>query len=136
MEDFEQEYIGMLAGEDDTDLTILKTEPESEVKKMEEKGYPKIQWSIFIKNGKDQQIVVRADTVEEFKTLRTQVMGVIGELVVESSPVSTPATPAQTGVNCAKCGAPANRKSGTSKNGKPYNAIFCSTDDRTHTVWL
>lgn len=30
------------------------------------KGYPKYQYSVFIKNGRDQQIVVRADTIDEF----------------------------------------------------------------------
>ena len=125
MNDFEQEYIEALANQ--------QTEPESEVVKMEEKGYPKFQMSVFMNGNKDQQFVIRAETIEEFRRLKTELLTELGQAVLEK-PYT--AQPAQTGVNCAKCGAPANRKSGTSKNGKPYNAIFCSTDDRTHTVWL
>ena len=39
-------------------------------------------------------------------------------------------------VTCETCGAPATEKRGTTKGGKPYHGIFCSTDDRSHTRWL
>jgi hypothetical protein len=38
--------------------------------------------------------------------------------------------------NCAVCGEKAVEKSGTTKGGKSYHGIFCSTGDRSHTQWL
>ena len=43
---------------------------------------------------------------------------------------------AEAEVTCEVCGAPATEKRGTTKGGKPYHGIFCSTDDRSHTRWL
>jgi hypothetical protein len=39
-------------------------------------------------------------------------------------------------VNCEICGQPATEKRGTTKGGKQYHGVFCSTDDRSHTRWL
>jgi hypothetical protein len=39
-------------------------------------------------------------------------------------------------VTCEVCGKPATEKKGTTKGGKPYHGIFCSTEDRGHTRWL
>lgn len=36
---------------------------------------------------------------------------------------------------CENCGATAIERSGE-KNGKKWHAIFCSTEDKTHTKWL
>ena len=53
-----------------------------------------------------------------------------------AQPVQT-ASPAQSqGLACGVCGALATQKSGISKANKPYNGIFCSTKDSSHTVWL
>lgn len=41
-----------------------------------------------------------------------------------------------TGLRCEKCGAPAEEKSGTTKAGKAWRGIMCSTQDRTHTRWM
>ncbi len=43
-------------------------------------------------------------------------------------------TPEQT--VCEICGKPATEREGTTKGGKHYHGIFCSTEDRTHTRWL
>lgn len=37
---------------------------------------------------------------------------------------------------CDVCGEPATQKKGTTKAGKKYHGIFCSTDDRSHTRWI
>lgn len=37
---------------------------------------------------------------------------------------------------CEVCGQPATEKKGTSKSGKPYHGIFCSSEDKSHTRWL
>ena len=39
-------------------------------------------------------------------------------------------------VICEVCGQPATERKGTTKNGKQYHGIFCTTDDRSHTRWL
>lgn len=39
-------------------------------------------------------------------------------------------------LTCEKCGAPAREKSGTTKTGRPYRGVFCSTEERSHTKWL
>ena len=67
------------------------------------------------------------------------------EMVRATSPksaldtVNAGARPVQTkltGVTCNKCGEPAIERKGTTKGGKNYHGIFCSTDDRSHTQWL
>lgn len=37
---------------------------------------------------------------------------------------------------CAKCGEKAIEKEGVSKTGKQYHGIFCTTGERSHTMWL
>lgn len=39
-------------------------------------------------------------------------------------------------VTCEVCGKPATERKGTTKGGKPYHGIFCSSEDRGHTRWL
>ena len=37
---------------------------------------------------------------------------------------------------CEICGKPATERKGTTKGGKQYHGIFCSSEDRSHTRWL
>jgi len=37
---------------------------------------------------------------------------------------------------CEICGAPAIERKGTSKSGKYYHGIFCSTKNKSHVRWL
>jgi hypothetical protein len=37
---------------------------------------------------------------------------------------------------CETCGAAATERKGTTKGGKQYHGIFCSSEDRSHTRWL
>jgi len=39
-------------------------------------------------------------------------------------------------VQCEVCGQAAIERKGTTKGGKPYHGIFCTTEDRSHTRWL
>lgn len=39
-------------------------------------------------------------------------------------------------VVCEVCGKEAVEKKGTTRGGKPYHGIFCSTEDKSHTRWL
>jgi hypothetical protein len=106
--------------------------------------YPIFQYSEFIKTStQDGQFVVRAETIEEFKSALDEMRTAMG-LEGNKSGVATteepphPGLPNRTtdGLFCMTCKAPAKQKMGTSKAGKPYNAIFCSSEDRSHTKWL
>ncbi len=37
---------------------------------------------------------------------------------------------------CEVCGKSATEKKGTTRGGKQYHGIFCSSEDRSHTRWL
>ena len=37
---------------------------------------------------------------------------------------------------CEVCGKEAIERKGTTKGGKPYHGIFCTSEDRSHTRWL
>lgn len=50
---------------------------------------------------------------------------------VAVAPTSTTKT-----VVCEVCGEDASEKKGTTRGGKSYHGIFCSTDDKSHTRWL
>lgn len=39
-------------------------------------------------------------------------------------------------VTCEVCGEAATERKGTTKAGKQYHGIFCSTDNKAHTRWL
>lgn len=39
-------------------------------------------------------------------------------------------------LTCEVCGQPATERKGTSKTGKQYHGIFCSSEDKSHTRWL
>ncbi len=43
--------------------------------------------------------------------------------------------PSQTAI-CEVCGKPATERKGTSKTGREYHGIFCSSEDKSHTRWL
>jgi hypothetical protein len=51
-------------------------------------------------------------------------------------PVTPKVSPQVTVTACRICGATATERRGTTKAGKPYHGIFCSTEDKTHTRWL
>jgi hypothetical protein len=40
------------------------------------------------------------------------------------------------GFTCPICGKPAVEKQGTTKSGKPYHALVCSSGEKTHTQWI
>jgi hypothetical protein len=41
-----------------------------------------------------------------------------------------------TTTTCEVCGKQATEKKGTTRGGKQYHGVFCSSDDRSHTRWL
>ncbi len=93
---------------------------------MEEKGYPKFQWSVFVKNGKDTQYVVRSDSFEEFVAMKTQVLAEVArDLIasganvahsVQTQPVAQPSEPVNMSApRCAMHGTPMKERQ--AKNG-------------------
>lgn len=40
------------------------------------------------------------------------------------------------GTTCAKCGAPALKKSGIRKDNSRWEGVFCSTGEESHKLWL
>ena len=54
----------------------------------------------------------------------------------ETKNISDDATTEDQSVVCEVCGKPATERKGTTRGGKPYHGIFCSSDDRAHTRWL
>lgn len=54
-----------------------------------------------------------------------------------SSVPTTPTNASTVTTRCQTCGAVASEKKGIStKTGKPWHGVFCSTEDKTHTQWL
>lgn len=39
-------------------------------------------------------------------------------------------------IACDVCGLPATERRGTTKGGKAYHGVFCSSEDKSHTKWL
>jgi hypothetical protein len=101
-----------------------------------ERGYPKFQMSVFLNGNKDKQFVIRADTIEEFKKLKSELLSVIGETIVDDMPAQAPAAGLRREPVCETCGAAAKERQGINRSGKPYHAIFCSSDIKAHTKWL
>jgi hypothetical protein len=109
--------------------------------------FPKFQYSEFIKTStQDGQYVIRAESIEDFKAALTQMRQALGlegsksGVATEEPPhpgvTRTSGEPGDNGMYCMTCKKPATQRQGVSKKGQPYNAIFCSTEDRSHTKWL
>lgn len=88
-------------------------------------GFPKFQWSIFLPNGKDQQFVVRANTIEDLKTARNEVMAVIGQavttVVTQQVGNAAPMTEAKAHGNTQQC--PIHNVTMYEKNGQ-YGTFY------------
>jgi hypothetical protein len=103
---------------------------------MTDESYPKYQYSVFMKNGRDEQLVIRADTFEELMELKKNIDLILAK---RAEPVKT----ANQTFACSYrledgsiCGAPAEYREGTSaKSGKPWKAVFCSLN-KEHVRWL
>ncbi len=96
-------------------------------KTMNNKAYPKYQYSIFF-GDREEQLVIRADTWQEFLNAKRDADQIITKRKGEE--------PEKEMLVCATCEKPAEHKQGVSKNGKPYSAIFCSSGEKSHAVWI
>lgn len=112
-------------------------------------GFPRYQLSHFVGNDKNApQVVVRSNDFEEFKRQIQELKEVEGmiEPVKQSTawlnepvrePVRERVNESEQALVCNTCGQPATARSGVSKKtGKAWKALFCSTNDKSHVVWL
>ncbi len=111
--------------------------------------YPKFQYSEFIRTStQDGQFVVRADSIEEFKKNLAEIREALKDQRNSDGTMNTgrefetPPHPAeqpqgfQTKCMVIGCKADAIQRHGISKkNGKPYNAVFCSVN-KDHVKFL
>lgn len=81
--------------------------------------YPKYQYSVFLKGTKDEQLVIRADTWEEFIELKKKSDVIISK--VEIKPAYQPKD-VMAGQKCPKCGA---KMTGPSAKGNYYCSAKC-----------
>jgi predicted RNA-binding Zn-ribbon protein involved in translation (DUF1610 family) len=104
--------------------------------------FNKWQYSVFVKNGVDGQLVVRSNDEEEFwgmvKKLNEYVIQKNGgQLPLPVKQVSAVVDDKPQSIDCPQCGEVMQYRSGVGKtSGKPYKAWFCTSGDRSHTQWL
>lgn len=132
----------------------LQISPSRGDKKMDE-SFPKYQYSIFLDNNRNGQMVIRADSWEEFESLLSKAgLQMQRKIEMNTTQMATPqpvqpqttfpepVKPTQNGLTakCVDCGADMVEKSGF-KNGKQWHALFCPNAVKGNTtqhkpVWL
>jgi len=103
---------------------------------LEEKkrSYPVYQYSIFTKNGRDEQLVIRADTFEELIEAKRNIDKILEKREVAPA---QPTKPANKTFVCAKCGQVAEYREGKNDQGKEWRGIFCTDKENCKFVkWL
>lgn len=91
------------------------------------KEYPELQYSAFLDKAQREQIVIRADSWDKFVEYKKKIDKIIDKRKADE--------PEEKTYTCNDCGAEAVLKSGVSKAGKPWKAIFC-VDNKEHVKWL
>lgn len=97
----------------------------------EAKSYPKYQYSVFLKNGKDAQVVVRADEFEEFKKLVEDISSEFAHRY-DNRADAVPTKPSAQ-EDCPICHNSVWINEGE-KNGKPWKNKKC-TKNKEHITW-
>lgn len=104
-----------------------------------DESYPKYQYSVFTKNGRDEQLVIRADTFEELIEAKKNIDKILAkkDAAHETTQATLPAIPVNTRP-CVKegCQGTQTYRAGIGKTtNKPYKGWFCDLS-RDHTDWL
>ena len=107
---------------------------------MDKNNFPFLQWSYFVGGNRDEQYVVRADTLEDLKRGQKDVYDLIDfpavkKPLVAKEPVVVPVTETpvapetkpETKTKTCQCGQIKNLRTGV-KNGKRWAGWFC--DDK------
>ena len=97
-------------------------------------NYPRFQYSVFINGSRDEQVVVRADSFDEFARLK----GNIAPLLSNGQPSDKEAANgAGESKGCIKCGGAVKYREGVSKKtGKSYKGVFCLNEDCNYAQFL
>ncbi len=88
---------------------------------MNDKGFPKFQYSLFLDDKRDEQIVIRCDTWEEFIDAKKDIDKIVVKRKSEPVTNQNHSELQEDLGECSKCGAP-NK---LSKAGKPYCSKLC-----------
>lgn len=95
------------------------------------KDYPQYQFSVFLGEKRNEQIVIRTDTFEELLEAKNNINKILEKVEAKQETLPT------VQITCWSCGAPAEERNGISKkNGKKWRALFCSTGNSSHTKFL
>lgn len=97
----------------------------------ENKGYPRFQYSIFL-NGREEQLVIRADSWGEFLEAKKEADKIIRKRKKNAGEGNSDS---QKSKKCEICGSYMNYKEGF-KNNRQWKAWFCESGNREHTVWV
>ena len=96
-------------------------------------SFPRYQYSVFTKNGRESQVVIRNNNKEKFIEDKKWLEESLGRIEpsqtkeLTSEPVAT--------LSCLTCGADAVKKTGKKKDGSDWSGIFCQVDS-AHVKWL
>jgi len=96
--------------------------------------YPRFQYSVFLGGSRDEQVVVRAESWEEFTRLKKEIASLL-----KNGPARTSGTGNGSGKSfkCAKCGGEAEYREGVSKKtDKPYRGVFCLSQGCNYAQFL
>ena len=98
-------------------------------------NYPKYQYSIFLKNKRDEQLVIRVDTWSEFKKAKENVNKILDKVETKDEDPEWIKDTKVEGLKCEECGGDTEYKTGKT-DGRPWKAHFCLTDKSHKPKWL
>lgn len=93
-------------------------------------AYPRFQYSVFVGEGREEQIVVRTDSLEELEKLKAAVAPLVGKQPSAGKAVKGNRVAKAKNFQCEVCGGTAEYREGVSKKTKkPYRGVFCASKD-------
>ena len=117
----------------------LSETPEEHVR-LQQKAFPRYQYSVFLDEKRTEQVVIRANTYREFIESKYEVEKLINQQA--ESPREEKGKPHGDSIKrelrCMfpGCNEPAEQRHGQKKDGSVWNGVFCSTGNRDHTKFL
>ena len=92
-------------------------------------NYPRFQYSVFLGDSREEQLVVRAEDFEEFSELKAKIAPLLEKPPVRKAANGNSVVKAAN-FNCEVCGSAAEYREGVSKRTKkPYKGVFCTSKD-------
>ena len=97
-------------------------------------AYPRFQYSVFVGGNRDEQVVVRADSLEEFTRLKATIAPLLKQ---QSAPKPNNSNGVAKTSKCMRCGGEAEQREGVSrKTGKPYKGVVCVSQGCNYARFL